>query len=151
MPKNPVPAWPRIEAHTRADGTGEVTINGTSHPVAASRDGDVIDAVLARVTETAAKIHRPVRMTTSGYDGLWRLIVHPDGHVEEDGPQPEQPPREEAPTPRPQPAAPTPPRAPQAAQTGLEQLLTEGRVDGSQAWTAAAETMASQRARRDGL
>jgi hypothetical protein len=88
MPQEqPVPNWPRIEAITRADGTGEVTINGTSHPVDGGRD--TIDAILARVTDTAAKLRRPVRVTTSGHDGEWKLIVHPDGHVEEDRPRPE--------------------------------------------------------------
>lgn len=76
-----VPAWPKIAAVVRADGSGEVTINGTSHAV----DADTIDAaraaVLARVTETATKVGRPVRVTTSSPDGEFPLIVHPDGNV----------------------------------------------------------------------
>jgi hypothetical protein len=86
--ERPVPNWPRIEAVTRSDGTGEVTINGTSHAVAGDSHRDAIDAILARVTDTASKIGRPVRVTTSGHGGEWKLVVHPDGRVEEDSSQP---------------------------------------------------------------
>lgn len=89
MPQErPIPNWPRIKAVTHADGTGEVTINGTSHLVAADTHHDAIDTILDRITDTASKIGRPVRVTTSGHDGEWKLTVHPDGHVEEDSPQP---------------------------------------------------------------
>lgn len=79
-----VPAWPKIDALTREDGSGEVTINGTSHPIETSSVDEARSAILARVTDTAAKMQRPVRVTTTGPDGAWPLIVHPDGTVEPD-------------------------------------------------------------------
>jgi len=79
-----VPTWPKIDALTRPDGSGEVTINGTSHPIETNSIEDARSAILARVTETAAKMQRAVRVTTAGPDGEWPLIVHPDGTVEED-------------------------------------------------------------------
>jgi len=79
-----VPTWPRIEAVTRPDGSGEVTINGTSHPVETTNLDEARAAILALVTRTAAKVNRPVRVTATGPDGRWPLIVHPDGSVEAD-------------------------------------------------------------------
>lgn len=79
-----VPTWPRVEAITRADGTGEVTINGTSYPVQAGSLDEARSVIIDQVANTAAKLSRPVRMTTSGPDGQWPLIVHPDGKVEPD-------------------------------------------------------------------
>ncbi len=79
-----VPTWPHIEAVTRADGSGEVTINGTSRPIATTDVVDARAAIIAVVTETAEKMARPVRVTTTGPDGRWPLIVHPDGTVDDD-------------------------------------------------------------------
>jgi MinD-like ATPase involved in chromosome partitioning or flagellar assembly len=77
-------SWPTIAALTREDGSGEVTINGTSHPIETNNIEEARSAILARVVETAAKVQRPVRVTTTGPDGAWPLIVHPDGTVEPD-------------------------------------------------------------------
>jgi MinD-like ATPase involved in chromosome partitioning or flagellar assembly len=86
-----IPRWPRIEAVAREDGTGEVTVNGTSHPVTAANLDEVRIAIISVVAETAGKLGRPVRVSTSGPDGYWPLIVHPDGSVtadEDDQPRP---------------------------------------------------------------
>lgn len=79
-----VPTWPRIDAVVRPDGSAEVTINGTSHPVQTTDVDDARAAVLALVTDTAGKVRRPVRVSTVDPDGTWPLIVHPDGTVEPD-------------------------------------------------------------------
>lgn len=81
---NTVPAWPKIDAVVRADGSGEVTINGTSHPIAEPTLDGARAAVLARVAETATKMGRPVRVATTSPDGDFPLIVHPDGNVTAD-------------------------------------------------------------------
>ncbi len=80
---HPIPTWPSIRALTRADGTGEVTINGTSHPVDTTDPDRTREQIIALAALTAAKINRPVHMTTSGPDGDWALVVHPDGTVED--------------------------------------------------------------------
>ena len=79
-----VPAWPRIEAITREDGSGEVTITGTSHPIQTTNLEDARAAIISLVAETATKVARPVRVTANGPEGRWRLIVHPDATVEAD-------------------------------------------------------------------
>lgn len=79
-----VPAWPLVQALLRDDGSAEVTINGTSHPVTATSLDQARERVVTLVSATAAKLGRPVRLGTNGPDGGWPLIVHPDGTVEAD-------------------------------------------------------------------
>lgn len=80
-----IPTWPRIEAVTRPDGTGEVTINGTSHPIETHTTDDARAEILSRVTETARTLRRPVHLDARGPDGDWLLLVHPDGTVSDAG------------------------------------------------------------------
>ena len=121
-----VPAFPRIEARTFDNGAGEVTINGTSHPIETDTIDDARAAILALSAETAQKVSRPVRVTTTGPDGEWPLIVHPDGSVEADEtqtakpapvvePEPETKPVEE-----PTPVVETEPAAEEAAPVAVE-------------------------------
>ncbi|WP_454293254.1 hypothetical protein [Salana multivorans] len=56
MPTDTVPTWPRIEAVTRQDGSGEVTINGTSRPIETTSLDEARAAIIAVVTETAGKM-----------------------------------------------------------------------------------------------
>lgn len=111
--KTPVPVWPRIEAITRADGSGELTINGTSEPVQTRDVDDAREVIIRRIAATAAKLGRPVRVATTGPEGDWPLIVHPDGTVEEDPDGTPRPRAVEAPLVEAAPAQPTPAPAPE--------------------------------------
>ncbi|WP_419707551.1 ATPase [Promicromonospora sp. NFX87] len=93
MSSDTVPRWPRIDAIVREDGSGEVTIDGTFHPITAGSLEEARVEVLRKVTENAARVGRPVRASATGPEGLWNLIVHPDGTVvpEEDEPTPSAP------------------------------------------------------------
>ncbi|GAA1868770.1 AAA family ATPase [Myceligenerans crystallogenes] len=93
MSADTVRRWPVIEAVVRNDGSGEVRIDGTSYPVATSSLEEARVEVLRRVTESAVAAGRPVRASAEGPEGIWRLVVHPDGTVvpEEDGPTPSGP------------------------------------------------------------
>ncbi len=86
MSTQAVPTWPHIAALTRADGTGEVTINGTNHSFSGSSVQETRAAMIALITQTAQRIERPVRVATSGIGGDWPLIIHPDGTVTQDLP-----------------------------------------------------------------
>jgi hypothetical protein len=99
MSSDTVPRWPRIDAIVREDGTGEVTIDGTFHPISAGSLEEARVEVLRRVTENAAQVGRPVRASATGPEGLWNLIVHPDGTVvpEEDDLAPPSSPTPQAP------------------------------------------------------
>jgi MinD-like ATPase involved in chromosome partitioning or flagellar assembly len=99
MSSDTVPRWPRIDAIVREDGSGEVTIDGTFHPISAASLEEARVEVLRRVTENAARVGRPVRASATGPEGLWNLIVHPDGTVvpEEDELAPPSAPTPQAP------------------------------------------------------
>ena len=84
MTTRTVAAWPRIEAVTREDGSGEVIINGTSRPIETTHAEEARAAIVAVISETATKVNRPVRVTATGPEGTWPLIVHPNGTVEAD-------------------------------------------------------------------
>ena len=77
-----VPDFPRIEALTRPDGSGELTIQGTSYPIETTSADDARRVIIGRVAETATKLGRPVKVATRGPDGEWPIIVHPDGAIE---------------------------------------------------------------------
>ncbi|MCY9785691.1 hypothetical protein KIK06_17535 [Nocardiopsis sp. EMB25] len=126
-----IPAFPKITAQIADDATGEVSINGISHPITGEGINDVRTRIVATISATADKIGRPVKATTTDPDGVWPLIIHPDGTVEQDssvppvkartGPKaPSRTPTSDAPShPAPAPTAPTPPvQAPSPAPVG---------------------------------
>lgn len=116
MSSDTVPRWPRIDAIVREDGSGEVTIDGTFHPITTGSLEEARVEVLRRVTENAAEVGRPVRASATGPEGLWNLIVHPDGTVvpEEDELAPASSPTPQAPA-----SSPTPQVPPGQAPSGM--------------------------------
>lgn len=78
--------FPKINAVLRTNGTGEVTINGTSHAIEAADEAAVLSDALRIITETAAQLGRPVRVSTTDPDGQGLIIVSPDGVVSEAAP-----------------------------------------------------------------
>ncbi|EIC06747.1 hypothetical protein OR221_3139 [Microbacterium laevaniformans OR221] len=156
-----VPTFPKIEARTHANGSGEVTINGTSYPIETTTLEDARAAILARVAETAGKMQRPVRVTTTGPDGEWPLIVHPDGSVEADDSLPANPAPVEEPEPEPAPApidsVPAPAAAPVApapvapAPVAPAQAAPDGNAWVRQAPVPAAEFPSRREARQSFL
>jgi hypothetical protein len=84
-----VPQWPKFSAVLHDDGTGELTINGASEPIAAADVNLARGVVLSRVATYARdELHRPVRLHTTDPDGQWELAVHPNGDVDELAGQP---------------------------------------------------------------
>ncbi|MET3937064.1 chromosome partitioning protein ParA [Arthrobacter sp. OAP107] len=75
--------FPKINAVLRTNGTGEVTINGTSHAIEAADEAAVLSDALRLITETAAQLGRPVRVSTTDPDGQGLIIVSPEGVVSE--------------------------------------------------------------------
>ncbi|MFP3581330.1 chromosome partitioning protein ParA [Arthrobacter sp. SIMBA_036] len=99
--------FPKINAVLRANGTGEVTINGTSHPIQAEDEAAVLSQALQLITETAAQLGRPVRVSTTDPDGQGLIVVTPEGIVSEAAPA--KPSRRRQQDPEPAPAAPQAP------------------------------------------
>lgn len=77
-----VVAWPRITAAVHPDGTGTLTINGTSHPCAAPSVDELRTGMVARCVTVADALHRPVRLTVTEADATWPLAVRPEGVVQ---------------------------------------------------------------------
>lgn len=79
-----IPAFPRVVVTIHPDTSGEVTIQGISHPIPARGDlATTRQVALGMVTMRAAiALGRPVRVTAHDPRGTWPLIVHPDGRVE---------------------------------------------------------------------
>ena len=150
-----VPTFPKIEARTHANGSGEVTINGTSYPIETTTLEDARAAILARVAETAGKMQRPVRVTTTGPDGEWPLIVHPDGSVEADDSLPAHPaPVEEVapePEPLPEPAPAPIDSVPAHAAPPVAPAVAEGNAWVRQAPVPAPEFPSRREARQSFL
>lgn len=96
--------FPKIDAVLRANGTGEVTINGTSHAIQAEDEAAVLSQALQLITDTAAQLGRPVRVSTTDPDGQGLIVVSPEGIVSEAAPAKPSPRRQEDPAP----AAPAP-------------------------------------------
>ncbi|WP_129336632.1 MinD/ParA family ATP-binding protein [Cellulomonas endophytica] len=118
-----------VRARLRPDGTGELTIAGTVEPLQGADLAAVGAAVTERVARLAAVEGRPVPVEVRDPDGLWWLLVHPDGRVDE------------APTPPGPDAPPTP--APRAAGAGAS------RHSGPATGTAAAGARPSGRREQD--
>lgn len=78
--------FPKINAVLRTNGTGEVTINGTSHAIEAADEAAVLSDALRIITQTAAQLGRPVRVSTTDPDGQGLIIVSPEGVVSEAAP-----------------------------------------------------------------
>lgn len=81
-PYGAVPDWPKVSANITADGTAEVTINGSPRTVLTGGDLDQARAaVLEHLSVQTAGLGRPLRVETVDPDGHSHLVVHPDGRV----------------------------------------------------------------------
>jgi MinD-like ATPase involved in chromosome partitioning or flagellar assembly len=138
--------FPKINAVLRTNGTGEVTINGTSHAIEAADEAAVLTDALRIITETAVQLGRPVRVSTTDPDGQGLIIVSPDGVVSEATPikatsRQEQDPV--PPSPAPAPAAPrageTPAQPAGAAPVTFGAAATDAAQEPAPAATPAAE------------
>ncbi|MEO7018423.1 MAG: FHA domain-containing protein [Leifsonia sp.] len=77
-----IPAYPRIDATIRENKTGELTINGTSRPLAAADLARLRAGVIARCAATARQVHRPVRVHVVDVAGIYAIAIHPDAFVQ---------------------------------------------------------------------
>lgn len=101
---NDVSAAPTIKAIVRRDATGVLSIDGVRQSIEADDEVGVREEIIARVTAAAQEFGQPVRLLTEDSQGTWPLIVHPDGHLEEEGHYIPAPARPAAATATPRPA-----------------------------------------------
>lgn len=80
---------PTITAEVRDDGTGELRVDGSLETIARSDLAEAGAEVTSRVAALAARLGSPVPMEVRDPDGLWSLVVHPDGRVDQVAPDDE--------------------------------------------------------------
>ena len=81
MPAIPIPNYPVIMVDVRADGSAHLNVAGRHVDYPAGDVAETRTAVIAYAAGLARSMNRPVRMTTSGPDGTWKLAVHPNDTV----------------------------------------------------------------------
>lgn len=74
---------PLITAEVREDGTGEITVDGVRETVATADLAAAGAAITARIAAIAAEAGRALPVEVRDPDGLWALLIHPDGRVDE--------------------------------------------------------------------
>jgi len=72
-----------VQAVVRADGTAEVVLDGATQHVETASVAEAGAAIMGLIAEVAARTGRSVPVQVQDPDGLWSLLVHPDGSVEE--------------------------------------------------------------------
>ena len=77
------PRLPQITAEVREDGTGEISVDGVRERVAMADLAEAGAAVTARIAAIAAEAGRALPVEVRDPDGLWALLIHPDGRVDE--------------------------------------------------------------------
>jgi len=74
---------PEINAEVREDGTGEISIDGVVERVTKANLAEAGAAITARIAELAVSVGQPVPVQVRDPEGLWSLMIHPDGVVDE--------------------------------------------------------------------
>ncbi|GIG23003.1 hypothetical protein Cch01nite_37270 [Cellulomonas chitinilytica] len=74
---------PEITAEVRDDGTGEISVDGVVERVQLATLAEAGAAITARVAELAGESGRPLPVKVRDPDGVWSLLIHPDGVVDE--------------------------------------------------------------------
>ena len=74
---------PDIRAEVREDGTGEISIDGVVERVRMANLAEAGAAITTRIAELAGSVGQPVPVQVRDPDGVWSLLIHADGLVDE--------------------------------------------------------------------
>src|SRR6185312_1959215 len=74
---------PDIRAEVREDGTGEISVDGVIERVRMANLAEAGAAITSRIAELAGTVGRPVPVQVRDPDGVWSLLIHADGLVDE--------------------------------------------------------------------
>ncbi|MBD7917374.1 chromosome partitioning protein [Cellulomonas sp. Sa3CUA2] len=74
---------PQISAEVREDGTGEISVDGVREMIAMADLAEAGAAITGRIAAIAAEAGRALPVEVRDPDGLWALLIHPDGRVDE--------------------------------------------------------------------
>ena len=78
---------PTITAEVREDGTGELVVDGDRREVARDDLAQAGAEVTSQVAALAAELGQPLPVQVRDPDGVWSLLIHPDGRVDEAPPE----------------------------------------------------------------
>ena len=74
---------PQVSAEVRDDGTGEISVDGVVERIALGSLQEAGAAITQRIATIAGEVGRPVPAQVRDPDGVWDLLIHPDGLVDE--------------------------------------------------------------------
>jgi MinD-like ATPase involved in chromosome partitioning or flagellar assembly len=74
---------PDIRAEVREDGTGEISVDGVIERVRLANLAEAGAAITSRIAELAGTVGRPVPAQIRDPEGVWSLLIHADGVVDE--------------------------------------------------------------------
>ncbi|GEL95285.1 chromosome partitioning protein [Cellulomonas composti] len=74
---------PRVSAEVRDDGTGAISVDGVIERIQMATLQEAGAAITARVAALAGEVGHPVPVTVRDPDGMWDLLIHADGLVDE--------------------------------------------------------------------
>ncbi|ROS25937.1 chromosome partitioning protein [Cellulomonas sp. PhB150] len=74
---------PEISAEVREDGTGEISVDGVVERVERESLQEAGAAITSRIAELAEGLGHPVPVQVRDPEGVWSLLIHPDGSVDE--------------------------------------------------------------------
>lgn len=76
---------PEIRAEVREDGTGEISVDGVIEQVQTANLQEAGAAITQRIATLAGSVGSPLHVQVRDPDGVWSLLIHPDGLVDEAG------------------------------------------------------------------
>ncbi|MBD8059358.1 chromosome partitioning protein [Cellulomonas sp. JH27-2] len=74
---------PQITAEVRLDGTGEISVDGRIERVRRDTLQEAGAAITTRIAELADEAGQPLPVQVRDPEGVWSLLIHPDGTVDE--------------------------------------------------------------------
>jgi len=74
---------PEVTAEVRDDGTGQISVDGVIERIRMANLQEAGAAITERIAALAGEVGAPVPVQVRDPDGLWSLLIHPDGLVDE--------------------------------------------------------------------
>ncbi|UJP40875.1 MinD/ParA family ATP-binding protein [Cellulomonas palmilytica] len=74
---------PQVTAEVRDDGTGQISVDGVIERIRMANLQEAGAAITERIAAIAGEVGAPVPVQVRDPDGMWSLLIHPDGLVDE--------------------------------------------------------------------
>jgi MinD-like ATPase involved in chromosome partitioning or flagellar assembly len=74
---------PQVTAEVHDDGTGQISVDGVVERIRMASLQEAGAAITERIAALAGEVGSPVPVQVRDPDGVWSLLIHPDGLVDE--------------------------------------------------------------------